>query len=170
MGVMDTEADMDGPMEDSLLSVPQEFWVNYFCIVIIFLAPRVTGVDVDGDGIADFNVVNRAPLTTTTTLARSGVWGGWPRVTGVDVDGDGIADYNVVNRNPWLGTTGLYRSGVWGGYPRVTGVDVDGDGIADFNVVGSRARYAGWPYRSSLYGSYGSYGWPYGYGNYGWGW
>ena len=86
------------------------FSVHYFCIVIIFLAPRVTGVDVDGDGIADFNVVNRPAFGTN--LVRSGVWGGYPRVTGVDVDGDGIADFNVVNRSPYA--TNFYRPGAWG--------------------------------------------------------
>jgi hypothetical protein len=63
------------------------------------------GVDVNGDGIADYRV-------------RPGYGGGMamgmgPRGVGVDVNGDGIADYRV-------------RPGVGG--------DVNGDGIADYRT------------------------------------
>ena len=73
---------------------------------------RGYGVDVNGDGIADYRV-------------RPGV--------GVDVNGDGIADYRTpttITSGPGMGYGGYGAPRGGRGY----GVDVNGDGIADYRV------------------------------------
>ncbi len=70
---------------------------------------RTVGVDVNGDGIADYRVRQGgygAPgVAPGMGMGRRGY--------GVDVNGDGIADYRV---------------------KRGVGVDVNGDGIADYRT------------------------------------
>merc|ERR1712110_547451 len=95
-------------------------------------APRTTytGVDVDGDGIPDYAVVNRAPTRTF----------GWPTrtVTGVDVDGDGIPDYAVVN-GPRYATRG------WGAYGGAWPYGGYGTGYTGYNGGLRRSLVAsGW--------------------------
>ena len=76
---------------------------------------RTVGVDVNGDGIADYRVRQGgygAPRVAPGPGMPMGMGMG-QRGYGVDVNGDGIADYRV-------------KPGV--------GVDVNGDGIADYRL------------------------------------
>ena len=87
------------------------------------MRPHGYGVDVNGDGIADYRV-------------KPGV--------GVDVNGDGYADYRTGPRvvpGPGMGM-GAPQYG-YGPRPGV-GIDVNGDGISDYRTGPRGPAYGGY--------------------------
>ncbi|MQS15955.1 VCBS repeat-containing protein [Streptomyces kaniharaensis] len=123
-------------------------------------ASRVRFADIDGDGRADYNVIN-ADGSVTTYLNNGGDSGaGWvnygqiatgfttdpSRVRLADIDGDGKADYSVINGSGAVSTylnRGGDGHGGWSDYGQIaTGVtsdqnavalaDFTGDGMADY--------------------------------------
>ena len=92
---------------------------------------RTVGVDVNGDGIADYRVKQPgygAPRPGPMPMGQRGY--------GVDVNRDGIPDYRV-------------KPGV--------GVDVNGDGIADYRTGAKISPGPGLGVARGGYGGYGGY-------------
>ncbi|RFU36378.1 VCBS repeat-containing protein [Actinomadura logoneensis] len=125
---------------------------------------RVRFADFDGDGRADYNIVNDDG-SMSTWLNRGGDFSrGWVALMGVaggtgfgsgpcirlaDMNGDGRADYNVINDNGSITThinNGGDNHGGWANYGQtarglttdqnaVTLTDVTGEGMADYLVT-----------------------------------
>ncbi|MFB7911885.1 FG-GAP-like repeat-containing protein [Kitasatospora sp. NPDC056076] len=119
---------------------------------------RVRFADIDGDGRADYNVIN-ADGSVTTYLNRGGdTGGGWQnigisatglttdqsRVRFADLDGDGKADYTVINGN---GSLTAYRNvdghGQWSAMGQIaTGVTTNQNAVVLADFTGdNRADY-----------------------------
>lgn len=128
-------------------------------------ASRVRFADIDGDGRADYNLID-ANGAVHTYLNRGGdTGGGWTdygqiatgmtsdvsRVRLADIDGDGRADYSAINPNGSIATylnNGGDNHGGWTNYGQiaigtttdqnaVVLADITGDGRADYLVTGA---------------------------------